>query len=230
MVTSRQARYRLTAAACLMMALFAASARAGASIVEPRTAQQPSQGYELAVWGAMSVPSEAAGDVYDRGFELGMSVTEMISRRTGVGLDIGYSRWPSERAGAALDGLFSMLSGGAPISGSKVSLTGIQAGIHVRLVAAPDQFSAPWIQIGAGLFGMKHRIELPVSQLNAAGIQVREVGADSFDYGPVFATGVGLDFPRIHLGLGATYEWIRDPHTSKMFTSLTIGMRAVLGN
>ena len=222
--------YRLTAAACLVMASFADSALAGASIVEPRAAQQPSQGYALAVWGAMSVPSAAAGDVYDRGFELGMSVTEMFSRRAGVGLDIGYSRWPSERTGAALDALFSMLSRGAPISGSKVSLTGLQAGIHVRLVAAPDRISAPWIQLGAGLFGMKHRIELPVSQLIAAGWQVREAGEDTFDYGPVFATSVGVDLPKIHLGLGATYEWIRDPHTSEMFTSLTIGMRALLGN
>lgn len=225
---------RLPLAACLAMASVAGSALAGASIVEPYASSSSPHGLEASAWAALSAPTDVAGGVYDQGFKLGLSVTQMATPSFGIGFDIGYSRWPSARAGNAWDQFYTELSGGAPIFGSKVTLTGLQAGLHLRAVPVPRSFITPWIQLGGGLARMHDRVQPPPrDQLEAAGLEGWGATMDEFFTAPVLSAGIGFDIRQseeVKFGLEARYEWIHDSSTSLPFTSLTIAAHARFGD
>lgn len=110
---------RLTLAAGLVMALAAGSARAGARVVEPDTGRVRTgvHGFEVGPWMAIAVPTNAASKTFDDGFRAGVTTTFLQTHATGVGLDVSHVGFSSTRAGAALDELFSALTGtlvGAP--------------------------------------------------------------------------------------------------------------------
>ena len=223
---------RLPLAACLAMASVATSAFAGASIVAPHVPGTHPHGLEADAWAAISTPNKAAGEIYDRGFKLGLSVTQMATPGFGVGLDMSYSRWPSTRVGDEWDRYYTEVSGGAPIFGTKVTLTGVQAGVHFRVVPMPMELLTPWLQLGAGMVRMQHRVEPPLDLLEAAGL-VEQASIDESFNAPVVSAGLGFDLKQsddVKFGLGAKYEWILDSSGAQPFTSITIAAHLRFGS
>jgi hypothetical protein len=223
---------RLPLAACLAMASIATSAFAGASIVEPYAPSPQLQGMEVGAWAAISTPNKAAGEIYDRGWKLGLSMTQMATPGFGIGVDMSYSRWPSTRAGDEWDRYFTEASGGAPIFGTKVTLTGVQAGVHCRVVPMPRELLTPWLQLGAGMARVQYRVEPPLDRLEAAGLE-EEASIDESFNAPVVSAALGLDLRQsrdVKLGLEAKYEWIFNSAASQPFTSITIGAHLRFGS
>lgn len=223
---------RIALGICLVLALLPASARAGASIVEPiqPDTREKVRGIELGPWIAIASPTALAGDWYDTGFRAGVTATLRQTRTVGSGLDLGYIGHSSAREGAQLDDLFSALSQ-TPIHGTKVALTGLEAIVHVRVVPLPDRSIVPWVQVGAGACRVNRRVELPADQLRLAGWQVMNANSSAITFEPVAASTLGLEFgdwagPR--LVLEVSHEWLFISEESHPFTSLSFGAHLAL--
>src|SRR6266516_4465003 len=84
---------------------------------------------------ARSIPTQDTREVLTPGMYYGATATFMQNPRGGVGFDIGYQRWPgSTDADQELDALFSRFTG-APISGSKTTVSAFQAMVHGKFFA-----------------------------------------------------------------------------------------------
>ncbi len=222
---------RLVWGSCLAVALSSTPAFAGASIVGPVGERVRAAGFEFGPWVSLSVPTGLAGDVFDRGVSAGVSVTLMATRRAGAGLDFGYSRWPSPKAGAAMDDLLSRI-GGTPISGTKSTMTALRGTLHLRVVPLPDGPVVPWVQAGMGVCRVSRRLELPWDQLLAAGWRRGESNADDASYEPIFVSSIGLDFKndsQRRIGLDASYQWLLIAGESRAFTEFAVGLHASFG-
>ena len=226
----RNAACRLGLTVCLAAASAPGSAQAGASIVEPVVARAGPRDYEVGTWAALSAPTGRAGELADRGFKLGLTVTDVSSDWVGVGLDLSYSEWPCTGAGAALDQFFSAFGGA--VHGTEVWMTGIQAGIHFKVVPLPGAPIAPWVWADAGVSRTNQHIEVPVDQLQAAGWQVSNASPEKVSYAPVFAGGVGVELgasSTMRIGLDARYEWLYLEGASDPFTTISVGAHVLFG-
>ena len=222
---------RLALSACVAMALAASPTLAGLSVVGPPPVSVPPVGFEFGPWISSSAPTGAAGDVFSRSINAGVTATEMQTPMFGVGVDLAYSRWPSPAAGANFDDLFSAL-GSAPVSGTKVTMTSFQVGGHVKVSPLPGRRVAPWAQAGVGVSRANRKIEFPVDQLRAAGWQVQDATSDEITYQPLFETGMGLDLRTgegMRIGIDASYQWLMLSHESDPFTAFRVGGHVLFG-
>jgi hypothetical protein len=191
----------------------------------------PAVGFEFGPWISASAPTGAAGDVFDRGINAGVTATELKTSMFGVGVDLAYSRWPSPAAGASWDALFSAV-GRAPVSGTRVTMTSLQVGGHVKVSLLPGRRVAPWVQAGMSVSRANRKIEFPVVQLRAAGWQVLKETSDEITNQPLFETGMGLDLKSgegMRIGLDASYQWLMFSNESDPFTAFRIGGHVLFG-
>ena len=189
------------------------------------------QTFELGPQLALSSPTGRAGDSWDPGISAGVTTTFMESPIVGMGLDVGYGRWPgSPSANAAADELLTNLSGGTPITGSKFTSTAVQATGHAKLVAPVHGRLAPWIQVGAGVYRVNVSLKLPGDQLRAAGWPGP---LDDIHYEFGWMGGIGLDSEestRMRFGLHATYHYMQTKDESGAhFSFFAIGAHALFG-
>lgn len=222
---------RLAWGACYAMALAASPTLAGLPIVEPLPVSVPPAGFEFGPWISASAPTGVAGDVFDRGINAGVTVTEMHTPMIGAGMDVAYLRWPSPAAGASFDALFSAV-GSAPVSGTKVTMTSLQLCLHVKVSPLPGRRIEPWVQAGMGVSRANRKIEFPVDQLRAAGWQVLKATSDYITYQPLFETGMGIDLKTgegMRIGLDASYQWLMLSNENDPFTAFRFGGHVLFG-
>ena len=223
---------RLAWGACMAMALVASPTLASLPIVGPPPVNvPPAAGFEFGPWISASAPTGTAGDVFDRGISAGVTATDLRTVMIGLGVDLAYSRWPSPAAGASLDALFSAV-GSAPVRGTRVTMTSLQVGGHVKVSLLPGRRVAPWVQAGVGVSRANRKIEVPADQLRAAGWQVLKSTSDEITYQPLFETGMGLDLKTgegMKVGLDASYQWLMFAHESDPFTAFRIGGHVLFG-
>ena len=182
--------------------------------------------FELGPQVALSSPTGRVGDSWDTGISAGVTATFMENPIVGMGLDVGYDRWPgSPSANAAADELFTNLSG-TPITGSKFTLTAFQAAGHAKLVVPVHGRLAPWIQVGTGVYRVNVSLKLPEDQLRAG-------PPDDIHYDLGWIGGIGLDSEestRMRFGLHATYQYLRTKDASGAhFTFFAIGAHVLFG-
>lgn len=183
------------------------------------------QAFELGPQLALSSPTGRAGDSWDTGISAGLTATFMESPTVGMGLDVGFDRWPgSPSANAAADELFTNLTG-TPITGSKLTLTAFQALGHAKLVAPVHGRLAPWIQVGAGVYRVNASLELP-------GV-VTPGPLDDIHYEFGWMGGIGLDSKesaRRRFGVHATYHHMQTKDASGAnFAFFAIGAHVLFG-
>ena len=190
----------------------------------------PAQTFELGPQLALSSPTGRAGNSWDAGISAGVTATFMENPIVGMGLDVGYNRWPgSPSANAAADEFFTNLSGGIPITGSKFTLTAFQAMGHAKLVAPVHGRLAPWIQVGAGVYRVNVSLKLP-----EVGWDVVNPGSlEGIHYEFGWMGGIGLDSEestRMRFGLHATYHYMQTRDESGgHFTFFAIGAHVLFG-
>lgn len=222
---------RLTWAACLAMAVVATPAFAGVRVVGPAPVSGPRAGFEYGPWISASAPTSTAGDVFDRGINAGVTVTEMQTPMIGVGADVAYLRYPSPTVGASWDALFSSF-GSAPVSGTEFTMTSLQLSGHFKVSPLPGRRVEPWVQAAMGVSRANRKLEVPVVQLQAAGWQVYKATSNEITYQPLFETRAGLDFKTsegMKIGVHASYEWLLFSNETSAFTALSIGGHVLFG-
>jgi len=154
------------------------------------------------------MPTGDARDGLDLGFDAGVTATIMTNSMVGVGVDLGYQRWPgSSYLNSSVDALFSRLHR-VSISGSKYTLSAFQITGHVKVVAAMVGPAAPWIQVGAGFYRLNRHLRLPAEQLKSSEWPEPKQNWDDIKTEPGWFGGVGVDFKTstsTKLGLDASY-------------------------
>lgn len=177
---------------------------AGASIAEAR-------GLEYGPRIAYSIPTGDAGEALVPGVGYGLTGTFMVTPRDGFGVDIAHHRWSgSPDVDRSLDEFLSLITG-APISGSRTTVSAVQATMHVKVVALERGPILPWMKVGAGVHRFSSKLELPIAALQDAGVHVGTSGPDPISYKFGYHVGVGLDL-RIatdtRLGLDVSFQFI----------------------
>ena len=189
-----------------------------ASMVEAR-------GLEYGPRIAISIPTQDAGKTLTSGVGYGLTATFMESPRRGFGVDIAYHRWPgSPDADRRLDALFSLFSD-APISGSRTTVSVVQATIHQKIFAFEKGPVLPWMKVGAGVHRLNAKLELPIAALQASGVRVSKYGPDHISHETGFQIGAGLDFAitaGTKLSLDGSYHLIITKQ-EPFLTAFTIG-------
>lgn len=175
---------------------------------------------------AVSIPTQGAARAITSGVGYGGTATFMASPRTGIGADIVYYRWPgSAAADRSLDELLSRFTG-SPIAGSKSRSSVVQATMHVKFFAVEKGAIQPWMKFGAGVHRLNSRLELPIADLQAAGVRVETYGPDNISKEIGLQVGGGLDLgigTNRKLSLDVSYDATlvdRDP----ILTAVSIGV------
>lgn len=171
-------------------------------------ARAEAQSLELGPRLAVSMPTGDARDGLDLGFDAGVTATIMTNSMVGVGVDLGYQRWPgSSYLNSSVDALFSRL-GGLSIRGSEYTLSAFQITGHAKVVAPMVGPAALWIQVGAGFYRMNRHLKLPAELLEAWEWPEPKLSQDDITTEPGWFGGVGVDFKTstsTKLGLDASY-------------------------
>lgn len=175
---------------------------------------------------AVSMPTQGAAEAITPGFGYGATVTFMASPRSGFGADIVYYRWPgSVAADRGLDDLFTRITG-SHITGTKSTVSVVQATIHMKFFAVEKGAIQPWMKVGGGVHRLNAKLELPVADLQAAGIRVQGYGPDNVSKEFGLQAGGGVDFgigAGRKLSLDVSYDAVlidRDP----ILTAFSIGL------
>jgi hypothetical protein len=123
-----------------------------------------------------------------------------------------------------LDALFSLFSG-ARISGSRTTVSAVQATIHGKFFALERGPVLPWMKVGAGVHRLNSRLELPIAALQASGVRMSTYAPDHISHEIGYRVGAGVDLAitaDTKLSLDATYHVITNKQES-FLTVFTIG-------
>ncbi|MBI1797875.1 MAG: hypothetical protein HYR74_12600 [Candidatus Eisenbacteria bacterium] len=182
------------------------------------------------------VPARDIGDT-QLGMDVGVTLTRMEYAYVGVGADLIYHYWP---ASAGYEAAFDRYLGSTrfeALDGSTWAFTALQVTGHVKFVAPSGLRCTPWVQVGAGGYGLNRNLD-----------ERRPVGTYAWVMGPGLGNisivpggygEVGLDFhasSRVVLGLDATFQYVRSRDTSWTgvndlpdFSAFTVGTHVLFG-
>ena len=219
-------RLRSTAAffAASLLVTAVVPALAGVSVVGPRarTDRNEKHGFEYGLRAAVSAPTDDA-DGIDPGFDGAVYVTTSRTRTAAAFVELGYSHWPSRRAGEELDRLFTVLT---PVHGTKVFVDAVQLSGHARVAPLPGRAASPWMELGVGIVRSNGTVRFPVEQLEASGWTVIQGTTHSITYSPVFDVGAGLDFALdrgMRVGPDAAFRWVYFEEGRQFVTTFCMG-------
>lgn len=220
---------RLAFGACLALAWPALPVSAGVRVTEPLPARTVgSRELEIGSWFSVSSPTQLARESFDPSNSAGVIFTAMETPVLGVGLEVGYARWPSPPAGAVLDQLITALGYGT-VQGTEVTLSALRAGLHARVVVIPAARLMPWLETGVGINRVKTRIEFPMDQMLAAGWTFENSRrGDAVDYDPDFTARAGIDLKtpaRVRLGFDVAWQWMLMTDGAQPFTTFAVESR-----
>jgi hypothetical protein len=184
--------------------------------------------FEVGPRVAFSVPTGRSGIGADLGFNAGVRAIFMSGPKVGFCAELGYHRWPgSPYANAEFDAFFSGVSGAA-ITGSKLTLSALEATGSVRVAPPVRGPVSPWIRVGAGLYRVNTNLRLPKDALEAAGWQVQNESwnSASYEFGYMGSAGVGFKSGgRIRPGIDAFYHYlVKKDDSGAHLTVFTIGV------
>jgi hypothetical protein len=176
---------------------------------------------------ARSIPTQDSREALTPAMYYGATATFMQTPRAGAGFDLGYQRWPgSPNVDQELDAFFSLITG-APISGSKTTVSVFQATAHGKFFALEQGPILPWLKIGVGLDRVNRKLELPVGALQAAGARFLKYDPNHVEQEMAVELGGGIDLPitsQTKLSLDASYHFAFLKDEPFQLTALTLGV------
>ena len=217
--------------ACLGLLLAAGPAVAGVRVTEPWSPQAPERtGFEVGLSSSLSTPTGRSREEFDPSPHVSLVATWMQSEHEGIGIDVGYSKWPAPAAGAELDRLLTVLGRGT-IRGTEITSSALRIGAHLEFAPLPRMRIAPRVEGGTGMNRVTTRFEIPQEQLIAAGWSGKSNGK-GVDWQPDVTACFGLDVrtsAHVKIGFEASYQWMFVENAPSAFTTFSLGGRVTFG-
>jgi hypothetical protein len=165
------------------------------------------------------------------GLETGVSLTEMMGPRVGIGLDLAYHYWP---ASSEFKDKFNTLLRYETLNilelgGTTWHLSAFQVTGHFRFVA-PVERVRPWLKLGAGVYVVDPHI---TGYHGDAGFFFVDARPFPRKVLPGGCAGIGVDLVntgRMRFGLDASYDrvWAKDVYGSD-FDAFSVGGHLLFG-